>query len=216
MDRRGGYLDSGRLLIDRLHHHATTENTVRAEAGAARNPFFHNRLGSQTDSGLLRCPHPNAEVSSLDRHKTQIAFIAAHPMTNHAKIIHHCASSTLQQELLGSYVLETLIEEPDEIHMTAYRVTVPPHSTTAIGYHLDAEEIYYVLTGHGTAVLNQEEFALQAGDFFRLPPGTEHGFITGEESLVMLDIHSPGSRPNRDIFFTGDPPDGFSTHRQSS
>ena len=26
----------------------------------------------------------------------------------------------------------------------------------------------------------------------------------------MLDIHAPGSRPDRDVYFNGDTPDGFS------
>jgi len=124
-------------------------------------------------------------------------------------IIFHSSNSELDPQQLGPYGLETFISEPDEIHMTAYRVTVRPHSSTAIGYHQDAEEIYYVLGGSGFAVLNGEERRIQTGDFFRLPPGTTHGFITTEEALVMLDIHSPGSRPDRDIYFTSETPDGF-------
>jgi mannose-6-phosphate isomerase-like protein (cupin superfamily) len=59
-------------------------------------------------------------------------------------------------------------------------------------------------------VLDGREYALAPGDFLRLPPGTTHGFITGDEPLVMLDIHTPGSRPERDVYFTdGPPPEGF-------
>ena len=77
-------------------------------------------------------------------------------------------------------------------------------------YHKIAEEIYYVVAGKGTAYLDDEAFILEPGDFLRLPPGTRHRFVTQEDSLEMLDIHSPGSRPDRDVYFTGNAPDGFS------
>ena len=73
-----------------------------------------------------------------------------------------------------------------------------------------AEEFYYVLTGHGMALLGGREYPLEAGDFLRLPPGTTHGFITGDEPLEMLNIHVPGCRPDRDTHFAdGEPPQGF-------
>ncbi|MEM9158889.1 MAG: hypothetical protein AAGB46_07535, partial [Verrucomicrobiota bacterium] len=50
---------------------------------------------------------------------------------------------------------------------------------------------------------------LEVGDFLRLPPGVRHRFATGDEALEMLDIHSPGSRPDRDVYFTGEKPEGF-------
>ncbi len=116
-----------------------------------------------------------------------------------------------QREQLGPYGIECLIPRSAEIEMTAYRVVVQPHSTTAVSFHKLAEELYYVLSGCGTAVLNGNAVELSPGDFLRLPPGTTHGFITRESPLIMLDIHSPGSRPDRDVYFTGDAPPGFSS-----
>lgn len=110
---------------------------------------------------------------------------------------------------LGPYQIESLIPREDEGAGTAYRVRIEPHSTTAVSYHKVAEEIYYVLEGSGVALLDGERFELKRGDFLRLPPGTTHGFITTDEALVMLDIHSPGSRPDRDVFFVGETPQGF-------
>ncbi|WP_309380986.1 cupin domain-containing protein [Cerasicoccus frondis] len=126
------------------------------------------------------------------------------------RILHQSTGDQDKVQRLGPYVLETLIAEADEIQMTAYRVTIEPGSTTAISHHRKAEEIYYVLAGQGIALLDGVEHRLHAGDFLRLPPGVKHGFVTQEEALVMLDIHSPGSRPNRDVFFEGEPPSGFS------
>ncbi len=127
-----------------------------------------------------------------------------------ARILHQATGQKNAAQRLGPYVLETLIKEADEIGVTAYRVTIEPHSTTAISYHKKAEEIYYVLSGEGTALLDGVAHSLVAGDFLRLPPGVKHGFITTAKPLVMLDIHSPGSRPDRDVYFEGEPPSGFS------
>jgi len=126
------------------------------------------------------------------------------------RILHVSASAPISApQKLGPYEIESLIPLEDEGMGTAYRVRIEPHSTTSVSYHKLAEELYYVLSGSGVAVLNDERFHLHTGDFLRLPPGTTHGFITDDEPLVMLDIHSPGSRPNRDVYFVGDTPPGF-------
>ncbi|GHC13181.1 cupin domain-containing protein [Cerasicoccus arenae] len=130
-----------------------------------------------------------------------------------SRIVHRTSGGENNAQRLGPYALESLIDEADELAMTAYRVTIAPGSTTTIAHHRKAEEIYFVLTGQGTAILNGVEHALVAGDFLRLPPGVKHGFVTKDEPLVMLDIHSPGSRPNRDVYFEGEPPAGFSDNR---
>ena len=112
---------------------------------------------------------------------------------------------------LGPYDIATLIAVEDEGAATAYRVRIEPHQRTNVSYHRIAEEFYQVLAGRGTAVLNGVEHPLEVGDFLRLPPSTTHCFITGEEALVMLDIHCPGSRPDRDVYFVGEAPEGFAT-----
>ncbi|WP_309398681.1 cupin domain-containing protein [Cerasicoccus maritimus] len=125
------------------------------------------------------------------------------------RILHLPTGDSRNVQRLGPYGLETLIPESDELQMTAYRVTIEPHSTTAVSHHRIAEELYYVLAGQGTALLDGVAHTLMAGDFLRLPPGVKHGFVTQSEPLVMLDIHSPGSRPDRDVYFDGAPPSGF-------
>jgi mannose-6-phosphate isomerase-like protein (cupin superfamily) len=116
---------------------------------------------------------------------------------------------------LGPYDIETLIAESDEGAATAYRIRIAPHQRTQVSYHLVAEEFYYVISGSGVALLDGIERSLRAGDFLRLPPGTTHGFVTEEEELVMLDVHAPGSRPNRDVYFLEAGPEGFGVPRPS-
>ena len=127
------------------------------------------------------------------------------------RILHVCADAPLEApQKLGPYEIESLIPRADEGMGTAYRVKIEPHSTTSVSYHKVAEELYYVLSGSGVALLDGVRHELRTGDFLRLPPGTTHGFITTDEPLVMLDIHSPGSRPDRDVYFQGEVPPGFS------
>lgn len=125
------------------------------------------------------------------------------------RILHSHDDGAGLREQLGPYQIEALIAREDEGAGTAYRVRVAPHSMTSVSYHKLAEELYYVLSGYGVAVLNGERVELKTGDFLRLPPGTTHGFITDDDELVMLDIHSPGSRPDRDVYFVGEVPVGF-------
>ena len=110
---------------------------------------------------------------------------------------------------LGPYEIETLIPEEMEGAATAYRVTIEPHQKTNTSYHRIAEEIYYVLAGSGIAFLDGVAQPLNAGDFLRLPPSVTHRFETAEASLVMLDIHVPGCRPDRDTYFVDKTPEGF-------
>lgn len=114
---------------------------------------------------------------------------------------------------LGPYDIETLIAEGDEGAATAYRIRIAPHQRTQVSYHLVAEELYYVISGSGVALLDGVERPLKSGDFLRLPPGTTHGFETAAEELVMLDVHTPGSRTNRDVYFMEAEPEGFGVPR---
>ena len=111
---------------------------------------------------------------------------------------------------LGPYGIETLIMPDQEIRTTAYRVKVRAVSTTSTSYHQIAEELYFVLSGDGVAILDGVEHELYAGVFLRLPPGTRHAFKAGSKGLEMLDIHAPGCRPDHDVYFVGgEVPAGF-------
>jgi mannose-6-phosphate isomerase-like protein (cupin superfamily) len=130
-------------------------------------------------------------------------------MKSPLRLLHVKISDDVPRVHLGPYGIETLIAEADEGAATVYRIRIEPNQRTNISYHLIAEEFYHVLSGSGIALLDGVEYKLQTGDFLRLPPGTTHGFITGDEELVMLDIHCPGSRPDRDVYFVGETPRGF-------
>jgi mannose-6-phosphate isomerase-like protein (cupin superfamily) len=127
-------------------------------------------------------------------------------------LLHRSSGDPNRTEHLGPYAIESLIGPDEEGVGTAYRVTIAPNERTRVSYHRVAEEYYFVLSGHGMAILDDRPYRLAPGDFLRLPPGTTHGFLTEAEPLVMLNIHTPGSRPDRDVYFIdGPPPEGFRT-----
>jgi mannose-6-phosphate isomerase-like protein (cupin superfamily) len=130
------------------------------------------------------------------------------------RIVHNRQVDGNLKEQLGPYEIESLLSEADEAAATAYRVRIEPHQRTNTSYHKIAEEFYYVLEGTGVAFLNGVASELCQGDFLRLPPGTTHSFVTADEALVLLDIHFPGSRPNRDVYFVDATPRGFAPPSQ--
>ena len=122
-------------------------------------------------------------------------------------LIHRASGDPARTEPLGPYVIESFIDAEEEGAGTVYRVRIAPGQRTGVSQHRVAEEYYYVLAGRGTAVLDGEPRPVSAGDFFRLPPGMTHAFVTGDEPLEMLNIHTPGCRPDRDTYFLASPED---------
>ena len=143
-----------------------------------------------------------------------MADVEKQPQHQALGIIHRPSGDPNRTQQLGPYRLETLIDPHEEGAGIIHRVFVAPHQRTSVSYRRIAEEFYYVIAGSGTAILNGREYRLSAGDFLRLPPGTTHGFVTAEEPLDMLDIQTPGCRPDRDVYFVdGPPPEGFLSQR---
>lgn len=125
------------------------------------------------------------------------------------QLIHRGSGDPAHAQQLGPYHIETLIAPEEEGAATVYRVRIAPRQRTSVSYHKLAEEFYFVIAGRGTALLDGRPYDLKPSDLLRLPPGTTHGFVTEDEPLDMLDIHTPGCRPDRDVYFVGETPEGF-------
>ncbi len=120
------------------------------------------------------------------------------------QVIHRRSGDAKMVEQFGPYAIEPLLSEGEEAAATVYRVRVEPHQHTSTSFHQVAEEFYFVLDGNATAMLDGAARPLKPGDFLRLPPGTQHAFVTADEPLEMLDVHVPGCRPGRDTYFVGE------------
>lgn len=70
--------------------------------------------------------------------------------------------------------------------------TVPPGGATQPHRHPRAEEIYYILSGHGHMQLGEEERDVGPLDAILIPPGVRHTLAnTGGEPLVFLCCCAP-------------------------
>ncbi len=61
---------------------------------------------------------------------------------------------------------------------------------TIFGEHLhaDTEEVYYVMEGHGTAMLDGERFPVSAGDVTFVKAGHTHGIINEGDTPMRLIV----------------------------
>ena len=107
---------------------------------------------------------------------------------------------------VGSFVLngiqisQLLPREACE-KFSAYLVRIEPRQIKKPSYHKKGEELYYVLSGAGAAVLGGRSYRLRKGCFFRVPPETVHQFTAGDELLCMLNFHSPPVFADKDTYF---------------
>ena len=100
--------------------------------------------------------------------------------------------------------IEQLLARESCMQFSAYRVCMGPHEEKKPSYHKSGEELYYVLSGEGDAILGDKGFRLKPGCFFCVPPETLHQFTTGDEPLEMLNFHSPPVFADHDTYFPED------------
>jgi len=103
-------------------------------------------------------------------------------------------------ELKGIRIDQLLPKEACS-QFSAYRVKMKPHQVKKTSYHKVGEELYYVLSGKGSAVLDGKKYVLSQGCFFRVPPKTPHQFITEGDPLDLLNFHSPPVFSDHDTYF---------------
>lgn len=69
------------------------------------------------------------------------------------------------------------------------RTTLEPGSTIGDHAHPNTEDLYLILEGHGTGVLNGQRFPVGPGDIFLVKAGGSHGLINdSDEPLTFLGL----------------------------
>lgn len=73
--------------------------------------------------------------------------------------------------------------------------TLEPGASIGEHAHKDTEDLYLILAGRGTGLLNGERFPVAAGDLFLVQAGGRHGLVNDSEApLTFLGVltQSPG------------------------
>jgi len=66
-------------------------------------------------------------------------------------------------------------------------VKFKPHTSIKPHYHKKTKEIFYILKGNGTIILNKIKFQCMPDDFFLCEPNDVHEFVNNsEEEFVIL------------------------------
>jgi mannose-6-phosphate isomerase-like protein (cupin superfamily) len=69
---------------------------------------------------------------------------------------------------------------------------LPPGAAVGRHYHLETEEIYYILSGAGRMTVGAEQREVSAGDAVLIPRGAPHTLSnTGSEPLTLLLVCGP-------------------------
>ena len=86
----------------------------------------------------------------------------------------------------GESIAYGFFSKAENLNLVFRKRVLQPGS--AIGYHLQTQdEIYYIVSGEGMMKMNNETFAVHAGDAILTRPGSSHGLIqTGKENLVVI------------------------------
>jgi mannose-6-phosphate isomerase-like protein (cupin superfamily) len=94
----------------------------------------------------------------------------------------------------GSEIRELLAHRNSCIrNQTLAEARLPPGGSTLRHYHVETEEIYYVLAGQGEMRVGEEIRKVGPGDAVAIPPGAIHQIAnTGSDPLRFLCCCAPG------------------------
>lgn len=69
---------------------------------------------------------------------------------------------------------------------------LPPGRAVGRHYHLETEEIYYILRGTGEMIIDDERREVAPGDAVFIPRETKHSLVnTGTEAMTILLVSGP-------------------------
>ncbi len=81
---------------------------------------------------------------------------------------------------------------------------LPPGGSTLPHYHVETEEIYYILDGTGQMQVGDDVRQVGPGDAIAIPPGASHTLVnTGDSVLKLLCCCAPAYEHSDTILDTG-------------
>ena len=72
---------------------------------------------------------------------------------------------------------------------------IKPGKGTGLHYHTDADEIFYIIEGTGTVVLDKKTHNVEGGDFIFIPKNTDHKIRKNDSAgilKVVFFMNKPG------------------------
>ena len=79
-------------------------------------------------------------------------------------------------------------------HLVAELVCYEPGQATAVHLHPRQDEIFHVIEGGGTILLDEEEVPVSAGSIVFVPAGARHGIRADAGiRLALIFVKGPGS-----------------------
>ncbi len=91
----------------------------------------------------------------------------------------------------GSLVKEIFHPNNSSVKNQSFAVAIVEKETKA-HYHVTSEEIYFILKGKGTIIIDGKEKEVKAGDVILIPPKSIHKIKKrGNEPIVIVCTSSP-------------------------
>jgi len=89
-------------------------------------------------------------------------------------------------------------------HAQLVVMALRPGEDIGLEVHADVDQFIRVEAGHGTAVLDGKELALEDGSAVVIPAGTKHNVIntSANETLKLYTIYSPPEHPDGTVHRT--------------
>lgn len=76
-------------------------------------------------------------------------------------------------------------------HFVDYAI-LPPNTSIGIHQHGDNEELYFIVDGEGTMIVNSEKRRVSKGDLILNPPGSSHGLINDSGATLSILVVEVG------------------------
>lgn len=146
--------------------------------------------------------------AALERFKIFIKIISSN---KGIEIIHPTRSEVGSEPLLfpTSLFPQTMAANQDNVQalLTEHgeivaHITLPPLKSSLLHYHPIAEESYYILSGKGVMMLNEERFDVKGGDAVLVKPNTRHQISNPDssEDLKFIAICAPSWEPTNSVY----------------
>jgi quercetin dioxygenase-like cupin family protein len=88
----------------------------------------------------------------------------------------------------------------DSPTLSVIQERMPPHTTEAIHYHINAQQFFFILKGSLTFEVEKEVFVVKEGQGFHIVPQTIHKVMNNSEIdahfLVISEPSTKGDRVN--------------------